>query len=88
MPRFQGLHVVPNNQTPERPSRGLEPYLALEPRRKSKSRAELPLGELTNEDLGIEPFGGWRLGAIWLALMLVSIAILIVLGYGLLAVLP
>jgi hypothetical protein len=43
---------------------------------------------LTNEDLGIEPFGGWRLGAIWLALMLVSIAILIVLGYGLLAVLP
>lgn len=56
-----------------------------------RSRAsELPLGpfdEPSNEELGIEPLVGWRLGAVWLALMAVSVAILIVLGLGLLAIL-
>lgn len=39
MQRFQGLRVVSKDHTPERASTGLGPYLALEPRRKSKPRA-------------------------------------------------
>lgn len=34
----------------------------------------------------VEKLSGWRLGAVWLALCLVSISILVVLGYGLLVV--
>lgn len=47
MRKSQGLYVVPKSDTPNRPSTGLEPYLALERKRNSKPRAtrdpELPL---------------------------------------------
>lgn len=55
---------------------------------KSRAKQERDYAEPTNEELGIVPLDGWKLGAVWLALMAVSIAILIVLGYGLLAILP
>lgn len=46
MPRFQGLHVVPKIEPPRGDSTGLQPYLALPPKRKarrqSKSRAADP----------------------------------------------
>lgn len=41
--RFQGLHVVPKDTKHERNSRGLEPYLALGRRSKSKPRAKWTL---------------------------------------------
>lgn len=40
MPRFQGLHVVPKVEPPESPSTGLEPYLALPPKRKAGRRSK------------------------------------------------
>ena len=43
MPHFQGLHVVSKDRTPRGDSTGLGPYLALEPRHKSKRRAVRPL---------------------------------------------
>lgn len=55
---------------------------------KSRAKVERDYAEPTNDELGIEVFTGWRLGAIWLALMAVSITILMVVGYIALAVLP